>query len=87
MEAPMEMPICVGFGDARVLRDGETVYDGEREWERGREPWTVQDAENLAAADPDHDWRILMHGALSGRTFRRNDVGKWIEVASNQGFA
>jgi hypothetical protein len=87
LEAPMDMPICVGFGDARVTRDGETIHDGERAWEDGHEPWTVQDAENAAAADPDHDWRIVKYSPMHGETFQRHAPGKWVCVESNEGFA
>ena len=87
MEAPMEMSICVGFGVAIVTRDGETIYDGERAFKEDTEPWTTQEAENAAAADPDHDWRIVKDGPMHGETFQRHGPGKWVCVKSNSGFA
>lgn len=87
MVAPMDMRICVGFGCAVVTKDGEVVHDGEWNYEDGREPWTVQDAEDAAVADPDHDWRIVKRGPLHGETFQRHGPGKWVCVESNPGFA
>ena len=45
------------------------------------------DAEALAAQDPDHDWRIVLHGPLSGRTYQRHGPGQWMLVEKNEGFA
>ena len=87
LEAPMEMSICVGFGCAVVTKDGKTIHGGERAWENGTEPWTVQDAENTAAKDPDNDWRIVKYGPMHGETFQRHGPGKWVCIESNQGFA
>lgn len=82
LEAPMEMLIAVGFGSAYVTKDEDVVYNESA----GDKLWTVQDAENMALADPDHDWRIVKHGPLHGETFQRHDVGKWVCVESNEGF-
>lgn len=87
MDMDMGICICVGFGKAVVKKDEEIIHDGERTWEDGGEPWTGHDAENAAAADPDHDWRIVMHGPLHGETFQRREPGKWVCIESNQGFA
>ena len=43
--------------------------------------------ENEALKDPDHDWRVVLDGPLRGRTFQRHDVGKWVLVSENDGFA
>ncbi len=40
-----------------------------------------------AAADPDHDWRIVLNGPLSGRTYQRHAAGEWALIEQNQGFA
>jgi len=84
--APMNMWIAVGFGYAAVTKDGETVYS-ERNDMSESEIWTTQTAETLAAADPNHDWRIVKHGPLHGETFQRQGKGKWYCIESNQGFA
>jgi hypothetical protein len=87
LQAPMSMLICVGFGSAVVTKDGETVYDGERDLHDGKEPKTVRDIELMAVDDPDHDWRIIKDGPLHGETFQRHGVDNWVCIESNQGFA
>lgn len=49
--------------------------------------WSVQDAENEAAKDPDHDWRIVLYAPLRGRTFQRHGKDKWVLIEENMGFA
>lgn len=86
-KASMEMLIAVGFGDAHVERDGEIIYD-ELDCQMDSDKlWTVQDAENEALKDPDHDWRVVLDGPLRGRTFQRHGDGEWVLVAENNGFA
>ena len=77
--------IAVGFGFAGLLRDGEVVYqeDGE-EWDQCM---TVAQAEDMAAADPDHDWQIVLHGPLRGSTYQRHGEMQWMLIEKNQGFA
>jgi hypothetical protein len=86
--APMDMTIAVGFGAAVVTKDGEVVYNELDYQDQGWDAfWKVQDAENLAAQDPNHDWRISKHGPMHGETFQRQGKGKWYCIESNQGFA
>ena len=85
--APMGMLIAVGFGDARVLKDGKTVYKEPLDFEKESDFWTTQDAENAALNDPDHDWRIVLYAPLYGRTFQRHEEGKWVLIDENRGFA
>ena len=85
---PSEAIIAVGFGSAGLSKDGEIIWDEIRdgrnmEWE---DMLTVAQAEALAAADPDHDWRIYLHGPMHGETYQRQD-GQWICVERNKGFA
>ena len=83
--ADMEMRITVGFGMAELTKDGQVVYDGATDdWE---DCMTVAEAEALAAADPDHDWRIHLLGPLSEVMYQRHDVGKWVLVKKGLGFA
>jgi len=86
LEAPMDMEICVGFGEAYVTKDGVQIYDGEQDYRNDKQPKLVKDIEAMAIEDPDHDWRIIKYGPLHGETFQRQD-GKWICVESNGGFA
>ncbi len=85
--AHADLPIAVGFGSAVLTKDDELIYSETQDGPVG----TVADAEKLAAADPDHDWRIQKDGPLHGETFQRHAKGKyagqWVCIESNQGFA
>jgi hypothetical protein len=80
--------IAVGFGFAACTKDGQVVLEepqgDDTDWD---DYPTGADAENLAAADPDHDWRIQIEGPLSGRTYQRQGEGNWVLVEQNVGFA
>lgn len=82
----MDEIIAVGFGDAHVEKDGEIIYSEPTEYD-GHSFWTVQDAENEAMKDPDHDWRIALYAPLRGRTFQRQGKSKWVLVEEDMGFA
>ena len=82
----MDALIAVGFGDAHVEKDGEIIYHEPTEYEP-QNFWTVQEAENEALKDPDHDWRIILYAPLRGRVFQRQEPGKWYLIEENQGFA
>lgn len=89
--APMDMELAVGFGETIVTKDNELIYS-ECDQRHSKGPtWTVGDAEKLAAADPDHDWRIQKDGPLHGETFQRHHKGRykgqWVCIESNRGFA
>lgn len=86
-KAPMNMLIAVGFGEATVRRDGEVVLDGENMPEDATDYYTLKDAEKLAAADPHHDWRVTLFAPMRGRVYQRHDVGTWVLIESNNGFA
>lgn len=83
-----ESRIAVGFGDARLTKDGETIWSEDmapgHTWE---DFMSVAEAEKLAKADPDHDWRIVIYGALSGMTYQRHGDMQWVLVEKNKGFA
>ena len=84
--APLGLVIAVGFGSACVTKDGALVYD-EPDIDSDAECWTVAEAEAAALADPDHDWRILLHGPMRGATWQRHGDARWVLVESNEGFA
>lgn len=90
-QAPMDKIIAVGFGSAFVSRDGEQVLDGEQRMDREMkgegEYVTFADAERLAVMDPDHDWRVVLHGPLHGETYQRQGAGVWLCIERNDGFA
>jgi hypothetical protein len=89
--ASMDMVIAVGFGIAQVTKDDELIYQEKTypmdlpfsEW---NDP-TLDKFEEMALKDPDHDWRVLLEAPLRGRTYQRHDIGKWILIESNMGFA
>ncbi len=82
----MERVIAVGFGAAYVIKGDQTVYY-EKPDAQYEECWTVAMAEATATADPDHDWRIVMDGPMHGETYQRQGEGRWVLVATNDGFA
>ena len=46
----------------------------------------LSEFEAKAAADPEHDWRLVLWGPLSGQEYQRQD-GAWVLVKTDQGFA
>ncbi len=80
-----ESRIAVGFGYAALTKNGEVIWqENTHEWE---DCLTVAQAEALAAADPDNDWRIVLHGPLRGQTYQRHGAMQWMLVEKNEGFA
>jgi hypothetical protein len=56
--APLGWEVDPGFGFVCLTCDGATVLD------IGDGSMTVQDFEDRAAGDPDHDWRFEVHAPL-----------------------
>ena len=90
----MSKIVAVGFGCAQATKDGEVVADGEHSeivrhgiLERVERFLTFGDIEELASADPEHDWRIVLHGPLHGETYQRQGPEQWVCVERNEGFA
>lgn len=99
-KACLEKLVAVGFGSAMATRDDECVADGEsgllfvhgnskkcREPKRLERFITFADIEKLAVKDPDHDWRIQLHGPMHGETYQRHGPEEWMLVEKNDGFA
>jgi len=88
-ERPAEFPangvIAVGFGYAALTKNGQEIYSEQAS--KDDDFMTGEQAEAIALQDPDHDYRIVLDGPLSGRTYQRQDVGKWILIEKNEGFA
>lgn len=82
----LESRFGVGFGSSGVTRDGESVWQ-----ETGREEWDelppLQRFEDMAAADPDHDWRMFRFAPLREAEYQRHEPGKWVLIKEGQGFA
>lgn len=81
---PEDGVIAVGFGCAQLTKDGEIVFQESSDDE---EFMTGADAERLAAADPDHDWRIHLTGPLRERHFQRQGDKNWVLYQQGEGFA
>ena len=80
-----ETRIAVGFGYAALTKGDECVWmECNHELD---DCMTVAQAEELAAADPDHDWRIVLDGPLRGATHQRHGEMQWVLVKTNMGFA
>jgi hypothetical protein len=80
-----ESRIAVGFGVAVLTKDGKTVWrERGHDW---RECMTVAEAEALAAAQPQRDWRIVLYGPLHGEIYQRRGDMNWVLIEQNQGFA
>lgn len=81
----MERRIGVGFGSAGYSKDGETL------WQEGGEEFdelpTVQQVEDMAKADPGHDWRIFFFAPLYEAEYQRQGEGVWVLVRKGMGFA
>ena len=93
-QATMDKLVCVGFGCAEATKDGELVADGERGIiiRNGIEEETEDyirfaDIEAMAAIEPDHDWRIKLHGPMHGETYQRQGPEQWVCIERNEGFA
>jgi len=83
---PLDAIIAVGFGSAGVTKDGECVWD-EQDAGDGDEYMTCGQAEMVAAADPDHDWRIYLFAPLSERHYQRHGPNHWVLIEKGEGFA
>lgn len=86
---PLTMPLDAnphpGFGGVSLYRDGclmEAIY---REDEADR--FVVQDFEDIAAGDPDHDWTMKVDGPMSDQAYQRHGEGLWVCIEKGMGFA
>lgn len=84
---PMAAVIAVGLGCANLTKDGEIVYDEMGVDEETGDYMTAEQAEALAATDPDHDWRIHLVAPLSERHYQRQGAARWVLYEKGEGFA
>lgn len=88
--APLDWDPDPGFGIVYLKRDGQTVLDYMRHYDEtdgDATCLTVQDFEDRAAGDSDHDWRFEIHGPLGGVVYQRQGEGEWVAVEKLEGFA
>lgn len=83
---PLDSRIAVGFGIANLNKDGEIIWQESSELDYDQ-CMSVQEAETIAIADPDHDWRIEMIGPLSEREYQRQGDALWVLIRTGMGFA
>ena len=83
---PSEGVIAVGFGCAELTKNDKTIYseDNNLEYEQ---MMTFAQAEELAAKDPDNDWRIHLIAPLSERHYQRQGEKHWVLYEKGEGFA
>ena len=82
--APMDMIVAVGFGTARVTRGRKIIF---QEAYNDEDFHYLAEFEEMAAKDPDHDWRVLLDAPLRSREYQRQGEGTWVLIKSGMGFA
>lgn len=84
----MDEEIAVGFGYALLTKNNERVYlYDEMTAPDYNNCMTVAQAEEIAAADSKHDWRIHLIAPLSERHYQRQGKRNWILYETGAGFA
>lgn len=86
-DLPMDRTIAVGFGSAGYSKDGKPLWDEQEAGDDWDKMHTVQTVEDLAKADPDHDWRIYFEAPLYSAEYQRQAEGVWVLVRKGEGFA
>jgi hypothetical protein len=76
-----------GFGGLTLYRDGEFVQAPDISRDEEVEAYCVQDHEDIAAGDPDHDWRIRIDAPMWDGVFQRHSEGRWVLIEKGIGFA
>lgn len=82
---PPEAIIAVGFGSAYCSKGDDIVYDESDVFDEKYK--TCGDMEQLALADPEHDWRIHYFAPLYEQVFQRHAPGQWVLIEKGKGFA
>ena len=78
-----DAPIAVGFGEAYLEKSGEIIFREARDCDE----FTVAMAEDLAARQPELDWRIHLIAPLSERHYQRQGDKCWVLYLKADGFA
>jgi len=80
----MDMIIAVGFGSAQVTRGKKLIFS---ESNNDDDYHRLSEFEEMAKKDPNHDWRVMLDAPLRMREYQRQGDGKWVLIASGEGFA
>ncbi|MGB5156870.1 hypothetical protein [Desulfobacterium sp. N47] len=83
---PMDEIIAVGFGNALLTRNGNCIYS-EIDAQSCGDYMSVAQAEEMAAADPDQDWRIHLLAPFSEQHYQRQGECHWVLYEKCEGFA
>ena len=84
---PPDALIAVGFGLANATRDGEIVYAEPLGDYEESDLKSCTDIEEMAAADPDHDWQISFFAPFYESVYQRHSAGHWVLIHKGMGFA
>lgn len=76
----MNTPLCVGFGEVTVTKDGKQVWQGDDELTR------LHRFELMAQTEPGV-WTVHFYAPLSASLYRRTGLNEWVLVQTGQGFA
>lgn len=84
----LDRAIGVGFGSAGYSRDGVTLWEESMRSPDDESDYpTAQQVEDMAKADPDHDWRIFYYAPLYESEYQRQGDGHWVLIRKGMGFA
>lgn len=82
---PLDHWVVVGYGETTITRDRETLWRESPGSGLDNSP-RLSAFEEMAAADPDHDWRMRRHGPLSETVYQRHEPRTWVLVHQGPGF-
>lgn len=85
IQLPLEAEIAVGFGSCTVQKGDVCLY--QQDPGADEDTPILQKFEDLAKADPDHDWQVHFYGAMSEETYQRQGDGLWVLIEKGMGFA
>lgn len=75
--------VAVGFGIAKIKKDGITIFDGESQ----ENLITLEEAEKQIQFDLNAEYVLILNAPLWDAKWRRNRHGEWICFESGMGFA
>lgn len=85
--------VCWGSWQDGTIKAGPNkgkpwhAWIGGTEYPRLEEAVTLSDIEEAVADDPDHDWRLEIHGPMGGVVYQRQGCAQWVAVKRLEGFA
>lgn len=89
--ASMDTVVAVGFGDAHVSCNKVALYSESSGHgiaaDVAARGITLEIFERIAATSPNADWRLVLNAPLRSREYQRHGPGKWVLIASGEGFA